>query len=95
MSRSIASWKDRKVAKPPNRYRDRNLRSRYGITLAEYEEMVEEQGGRCALCGKRQKLCVDHDHSSGEVRGLLCKICNSRLGWWETNKELIEVYLEV
>lgn len=76
-------------------WRDRNTWSRYGITYAEYEEMVQEQGGRCLLCGRKQKLCIDHDHESGEIRGLLCRICNSRLGWWETNRELIEAYLEV
>jgi DNA-binding transcriptional MerR regulator len=62
---------------------DSRLRHRYGITLEEYEEMLERQDGRCAICrrpppeGKR--LHVDHNHETGEVRGLLCSWCNTRL----------------
>ena len=66
--------------------RDRtyNLRSKYGIKLEDYERMFEEQGGVCAICGSpptahkknRGHLHVDHDHASGEVRGLLCHRCN-------------------
>lgn len=50
--------------------------------------------GKCAICGKeKDKLCIDHDHKTGEVRGLLCIKCNSNLGWYENNKEKINNYL--
>jgi len=52
----------------------------YGLSAPDYEAMVKEQGGCCALCGKRKKLCVDHNHITGKVRGLLCKPCNVMLG---------------
>lgn len=56
----------------------------YGITKAEYDELYEFQGGCCALCtratGKTKRLSVDHDHVTGEVRGLLCGTCNKILG---------------
>lgn len=52
----------------------------YGITSEEYQRIYEYQGGSCAICqrarGLRKKLSVDHDHSTGEVRGLLCQKCN-------------------
>ena len=51
----------------------------YGIDAAEYEHMLEMQGGRCAICRARPKskrLAVDHDHKTGAVRGLLCSMCN-------------------
>jgi Recombination endonuclease VII len=54
----------------------------YGITGEQYDALLEAQGGRCAICGNRprkQRLAVDHDHATGEVRGLLCKRCNHNL----------------
>jgi len=58
----------------------RAIEARYGITQAEYEALYLFQGGRCAICwratGKSKRLSVDHDHKTGEVRGLLCSPCN-------------------
>ena len=62
--------------------RDYVLLSRYGLTEADYEMMFRQQSGRCAICQKeseRRRLCVDHDHESGVVRGLLCDRCNRRV----------------
>ena len=58
---------------------------RYGITPAEYHEMLDEQLGRCACCGssnpkRKAGFVVDHDHSTGLVRGLLCHSCNIGIG---------------
>lgn len=56
----------------------------YGITGEDYEALLAFQGGKCALCqratGKSKRLAVDHDHKTGEVRGLLCGTCNKILG---------------
>lgn len=54
----------------------------YGITSAEYDALYEAQGGRCAICrniSRSIRFAVDHDHVTGEVRGLLCKRCNHDL----------------
>lgn len=52
----------------------------YGITAEEYQAIYRAQGGKCAICqratGASKKLSVDHDHKTGEVRGLLCTPCN-------------------
>lgn len=56
---------------------------RYGITLDDYERMLEWQRGCCAICGEEKELVVDHDHVTGEVRGLLCRGCNFQLGFVE------------
>jgi len=62
------------------------LRRTYGITEADYDRMVEEQGGKCFLCNKvqrRKRLSIDHDHVTGRVRALLCSRCNEGLGRFE------------
>lgn len=70
----------------PDRIRDSRYRSMYGITLANYNALLEEQNGMCAICGRppgdgRSKyLHVDHCHTSKKVRGLLCGSCNQGLG---------------
>lgn len=59
---------------------ERWIKATYGITGAEYRAIYEAQGGKCAICqratGASKKLSVDHDHVTGEVRGLLCTPCN-------------------
>lgn len=60
--------------------RNYHLKARYGITSAEYDDMLERQGGLCALCRERPAEHVDHDHLHGHVRGLLCSCCNQGLG---------------
>lgn len=58
----------------------------YGITVAEYDAMLRAQRGGCAICGttvvgrRRVHWCIDHDHETGEVRGLLCSLCNTGVG---------------
>ena len=53
----------------------------YGIPKEQYEQFVKEQNGRCAICNKESsKLAVDHSHTNGQVRGLLCTPCNTSLG---------------
>jgi hypothetical protein len=65
----------------PQKSKDSNLRSLYGITLADYQAMFNAQGGVCLFCKRPgAKLGVDHDHETGKVRGLLCNPCNGWLG---------------
>ena len=68
----------------------------YGITIEDYVRMLEEQGGRCAICrtdepgGSGSRFAVDHDHKTGEVRGLLCKNCNTGIGLLQDNVLILE-----
>ena len=66
------------------RKRDAYLRRTYGLGLEDYLRLLSSQGGGCAICGKtpeqeRRNLAVDHDHTTGRIRGLLCALCNHRL----------------
>lgn len=76
----------------PDKAREYNFKSKYGITTKEYDELYTGQSGCCALCSKHstelsRPLCVDHDHETGKVRGLLCSTCNSGLGKLGDNEE--------
>lgn len=73
------------LADNPGARKDYVLRYRYGLTLADWDEMLELQGGGCAICssrtsGSRKSWMTDHDHKTGKVRGLLCVRCNNLLG---------------
>lgn len=82
------------------------LKSRFGITLADYQTMLVAQEGKCAICrcseidaktGEVTWLPVDHDHGDGSVRGLLCSRCNHMLGHAKDNPETLRraaAYLE-
>lgn len=73
---------------------------RYGVDSVGYAALLSEQGGVCAVCGKppgKRRLAVDHNHSTGEVRGLLCIKCNAALGMFEDSPQLLNAaaaYLE-
>ncbi|MEU3351276.1 endonuclease VII domain-containing protein [Streptomyces sp. NPDC037389] len=57
------------------------MQATYGLLPGEYEQLFQLQQGRCAICGgtRKQRLSVDHCHTTGLVRGLLCRMCNGRL----------------
>lgn len=74
--------------KNPEKVRAHRLKQ-YGITPGDFERMLAEQGGACAICKDiNRKWCVDHDHSSGEVRAILCHGCNTAIGNLGDSSEL-------
>lgn len=84
--------------KTPRKTGDQYRQERYGITPAEFALLLAQQGGVCAICGRREtatrngrvrKLCVDHDHATKKVRGLLCQSCNRGLGFFKDDATLL------
>ncbi len=63
---------------------DYNRLRTFGVSPERYAELLELQGGGCAICGESERLgtsfSVDHDHKTGMVRGLLCRACNAAIG---------------
>ena len=79
--------------------RKSQLKSKYGITQDEYDLNLELQDDACKICKTdasefTKKLSVDHNHETGEVRGLLCPSCNSGLGQFKDNIEFLEEAIE-
>jgi hypothetical protein len=75
-------------------HRNDKLKRIYGISYAEYLNMLEAQGGCCAICGtndtgKRKAFAVDHNHETGKVRGLLCSNCNTGIGNLKENEGIM------
>jgi len=71
--------------------------SRYNMNIGDYNKLLKNQNGVCAICGahndissKYGNLSIDHNHKTGKVRGLLCRTCNSGLGQFKDNIELLE-----
>jgi hypothetical protein len=98
-----ANWRKHYARNTEARRRhSRDLKKLYDITESEYDVMLGGQGGVCAIChkqedaishidGKPKRLAVDHDHTTGKVRALLCSTCNNGLGCFKDNPELLIV----
>jgi DNA-directed RNA polymerase subunit RPC12/RpoP len=68
----------------------------YGITLTEYEGMAFSQDWKCAICGSKTEkdLLVDHNHDTGQVRGLLCHTCNTGIGYLKDSTAVLRGAIE-
>ena len=76
------------------RYRRSHLKrtlEKHGLSLSDFDRMLKLQNGVCAICSRppigKTRLSIDHEHSSGKVRGLLCDPCNRALGYFQDNPE--------
>jgi hypothetical protein len=106
----VYAWRDANRARYDAVKRQHDLRKHYGISQAEYEALLAAQGGVCAICGdtdpgrggrglggQRRYFAVDHNHTTGSVRGLLCDRCNRVLGRVDDTPDLLRrmaAYLE-
>jgi len=82
-------------AKPEAKLKERagHLMRKYGMTIGQYDAMPGSQGGGCFICGRPPRedisLHVDHDHSTGRVRGILCFCCNNALADFQDDPALL------
>lgn len=80
----VRRWYKENPDKVAATHRKAALKKNYGITPEQWDEMFENQKGCCAICDRHQdmfkkRLAVDHNHETGEIRGLLCAYCNHRV----------------
>ncbi len=72
---------------------------RYGLVIKEFNQMFNAQKGCCFICGihqseVKQRLCIDHDHRTGEIRKLLCSNCNRGLGYFKDDPKILRIAAE-
>jgi len=93
----------KKLKRRDNYMRNYDLNKQYGIDIDEYNLMFENQKGCCKICNKhiselnskhKKNLCVDHNHETGKVRGLLCDKCNRGLGLFCDDENLLYKAME-
>lgn len=93
MLEKCTRWRKRNPDSFKRYNKNQNLKQKFGITLAEYEQMKARQGGVCAICGNppgKKDLAVDHDHVTGKIRSLLCSLCNLAIGHLRDDPELVK-----
>ena len=84
--RSNAVWYPKHGREYNRKYARVLIKNKYGLTLEQVDKILISQDHKCALCGKslkETKRCIDHDHKTGKVRGILCVRCNLTLGFIE------------
>lgn len=103
---SIRNRQRRSLPESPARQREAFIKWKYGISQKEYLEILENQGYKCAICGVDHQetkrpgnlkhsgesfgLCIDHCHTTGKVRGLLCNQCNRALGLFQDSSYILQ-----
>jgi hypothetical protein len=93
----ILARERKRLAENPTAFRSTRLKARYGISHADFQSLLSGQSGLCALCKTRAAVDVDHDHTTGNVRALLCRACNVGLGLFKDDPERLRAaiaYLE-
>ena len=91
----ISVWSKAYYKRNKQAYYKRHLVHRYGLAFVDFEKMRTAQKGKCAICKTETKrLCVDHDHKTGKIRGLLCVPCNVLLGRFERYGKQTIKYLD-
>ena len=95
------SWGSRS----PKKRLEQHLKYKYGVTHAEFSQQWDEQGGCCAICrdelpdlmtyeNRRRGYAIDHNHDTGEFRGILCLKCNSLLGMAKDSTDVLKKAIE-
>lgn len=93
----VQAYRKRRNARPEVKKREREgyLRRKYNLTPADFEALLQSQGGVCAICRRPgaddRKLDIDHDHGDTErIRGILCRPCNHALGLMQDDPEVVD-----
>jgi hypothetical protein len=87
-------WNAKNVEKRRAMARKSHLKTKFALTLEEQDQLLKSQNRSCAICSTENNLCIDHCHKTGKIRKILCRKCNSGLGMFNDDIELIEKALK-
>jgi hypothetical protein len=99
---SVRKYKNKMGKAYYERERYYKWKSYYGLSEEEYKNILDGQGGSCAICGENihleenngKRSAIDHCHNSGEVRGILCSNCNRGIGFLGDNSKVVKKALD-
>lgn len=83
-------------SKPKHVIKNSSLKNKYNISLVDFKQMIADQKGNCGICNTPlytldiKSVHTDHCHTTGKVRGILCKRCNFGLGWFKDDIVILE-----
>jgi hypothetical protein len=87
----LATWRAKNAERLKESSRVKHLKRKFNLTLEEYNSMSDSQNGLCAICQQKceteMNLAVDHCHTTGKIRGLLCKNCNTAIGLFKEDTD--------
>lgn len=92
-------WKKNNPDKVAVISRRRTLKTKFQLTIEEYNQKLKEQNFCCAICkihheSSKLQLAVDHDHGTGKIRDLLCGNCNRGLGFFKDSAEILSLAIQ-
>lgn len=93
--RNTPEWKAKNNERNRENVRKSNCKKLYGISFDDALRMFDKQNGKCLICGDdmhkgKRGFCIDHDHKTGKVRGILCSNCNTGLGMFKDNISILQ-----
>ncbi len=96
LNSAAQTWRKQHPEIHNNTQRKSKLKTAYGLTIKQFDGMLQAQGRVCAICGTDTpggmgRFSVDHDHITGQIRGLLCVSCNMGLGAFGDNPDMLEM----
>ena len=77
----------------PNWQKNNKLQKKYNISFEDMNNLLDEQNNKCKICGREFngiESCVDHNHKTGKVRGMLCHACNMGIGYLKEDKNILK-----
>lgn len=94
-------WRNENPEKSRESAKFRNIKCKYGLSKKAYNDLLELQNNKCAICKTDNprtlntlSFCVDHDHKTNKVRGLLCSLCNRSLGFLKDDIQIVKSMME-
>jgi hypothetical protein len=93
-SKRFQKWRYSNIDRIREWERVKQYKRKYGLSEQQAIELVQDRNRVCEICGETKPIIVDHCHTSGEVRGLICSSCNSVLGYSRDSIRILENSIE-